>query len=116
MTVNQLIMVYHAFFNSIANYEIIAWGGAYNNVLNRLQALQSRLLKNIMRRCDNTFWPLYIKESFIVENLVYHYEEFKNKYILSESITRNMSLELPKLNEKISFKNSNLVALKASKH
>ena len=29
------------------------------------------------------------------------------------SITRNKSLELPKLNTEISFKNSNLVALKA---
>ena len=45
--------------------------------------------------------------------MVYYYEEFKNKYILSESITRNKSLELPKLNKEISFKNSNLVALKA---
>ena len=113
MTVKQLIMVYHAFFNSIANYGIIAWVGAYNNVLIRLQALQSRLLKNILSRCDNTFRPLYIKESFIVESLVHHYEEFKNKYILSESITRNKSLELLKLNKEISFKNSNLVALKA---
>ena len=29
----HLITLYHAFFNSLANCGIIAWGGAYDNIL-----------------------------------------------------------------------------------
>ena len=51
----HLITLYYAFFNSLANYAIIAWGWAYNNVLIQLQSLQDRIIKIINKSKNDTF-------------------------------------------------------------
>lgn len=113
MSMDTLLMIYHAFFNSIAAYGIIAWGGAYSNSLNQLQALQNRILKII---CKNTIFnknrPLKIATRFELESLSYHYLTLKNIYLKSNSITRNKTLALPKISKTVGFKDSLVRAIK----
>ena len=42
---NILLKIYYALFNSVATYGIIAWGGAYPNVINPLNKVQKKLIK-----------------------------------------------------------------------
>ena len=49
MDTKTLMTIYYAFFHSLINYGIIAWGGAYNNNLSLLQKIQTRLLKIISK-------------------------------------------------------------------
>lgn len=52
----QLYIVHH-----IANYGIVAWGGAYKNVLSLLESLQRRILKVILQNDKQIIRPLTIK-------------------------------------------------------
>ena len=47
MNPDTLKLIYYAFFHSLINYGIIAWGGAYSNYPGLLQRLQNRLIKII---------------------------------------------------------------------
>ena len=104
MSTEILIMISYVFFNSIATYEIIAWGGAYYGKLSLLQLQQKRILRIVSK---NTFLnekkPLSIDQAFIVESLQYHYNTLKGKYLLSNSRTRNKILPLPKLKKTVGF-------------
>ena len=42
MPTETLRIIYYAFFHSIVNYDILAWGGAYNNNRNLVQNLQTK--------------------------------------------------------------------------
>lgn len=108
----SLMTIYYAFFHSIATYGIIAWGGAYNNVLHLLESLQRRLLKIISKNNNDFTKPLTIKGSFDIECLLYFYTNLREKYRESSSITRNKILNLPRINKSVNFKNSELVAIK----
>ena len=44
MTIETLRMIYYAYFHSIIDCGIIAWGGVYNNNLDLLPNLQKRIL------------------------------------------------------------------------
>jgi hypothetical protein len=75
-------------------------------------ALQNRLLRIIFKRnIDNITRPILIKESFILESIVYHYKLSNNHKELG-SKTRNNSIILPKINKSLSYKNSEYVAVK----
>ena len=50
MSTETMRMIYYAFFHSIMNNGIIAWGGAYNNNLCLLQNLRNRILKFINKK------------------------------------------------------------------
>ena len=43
---------------------------------------------------------------------MFHYDKLKQMYLMSESITRNENLLLPKMNKAISDKNNYTVAIK----
>ena len=79
MTIKTLIMIYYALFNSIISYGIIAWGGAYDNVMNSLQSIQNRILK-IIEIDEANKVPLNIKKTFRLESLFYYYNELSKKY------------------------------------
>lgn len=50
-----LLIIYHAFFQSLVGYGIIAlWAGVYNNCLNLILSIQNKLLKVINK---NHFVP-----------------------------------------------------------
>ena len=49
MTIETLRMIYYAYFHSIINYGIIAWGGVYNSNLDLLRNLQTRILKMFIK-------------------------------------------------------------------
>ena len=111
MTTDTLRMIYYAFFHSIANYGIIAWGGAYANNLNLLQRLQNRLLKIINKNnFINNKNPLRLDQQFVFESLSYHYNELKNKFLESTSTTRKKQLRIPIMKKIISNKMSLVIA------
>lgn len=56
--------------------------------------------------------PLHMRESFVIDALLKHYEELKEKYTKSNSIRRNKNLLLPTIKKSISYKNSKYVAIK----
>ena len=53
------------FFHSIATYSFIAWGGAYNNIINLLESLQKRKLKIILKDIEHNLLPRTLKETFV---------------------------------------------------
>ena len=59
MTIETMRMIYYAYFHSIINYGIIAWGGVYNNNLDLLRNLQKRILKIVHKNkfiCKRTWF------------------------------------------------------------
>ena len=75
------------------SYGIIAWGGAYINITRTQQTLQHRILKIINK---NNFLkekqPINLDQQFTYESLLYHYEDLKDKFIKSNSITRKKNI------------------------
>ena len=103
MTTENLRMIYYALFHS----SIIAWGGVYEGRTKSLQSLQNRLLKLVNKNnfmYDNN--PLNIEQTFTLESLLYHYKELQDKYIETDKVTRNKSIQIPKRDRRISIKNS----------
>ena len=97
MTIETLRMIYYAYFHSIINYGIIAWGGVYNNNLDLLRNLQKRILRIVHKNkfiCQD--YPMNLEQSFTYEALGYHYINLKDQYVTSSSITRNKTLIIPK--------------------
>ena len=112
MTGNTLKMIYFAFFHSIINYGIIAWGGAFKTEVRILQNLQTRILKIINKNSFDNNLPLNLKQLFDYESIVYNYNTLKNIFLNSESVTRNKSIQLPKYVKTISNKNNYINAIK----
>lgn len=112
MSYESLMMIYYAFFHSAVNYGSIAWGGAYNNNLQILQRMQNRLLKIIEK---NKFITLKttpnLIQNFEINSLLHHYDKLSTEYSLSNSVTRNKSLTLPKRYKTVSSKNSYVKAM-----
>lgn len=107
-------MIYYAFFHSIATYGIIAWGGAYNNNLNLLQALQNRIIEIINKNKFVAENPLNLVQSFTLESILYYYEKLKEEFLKSESKTRRKLVTLPeynKMDKRVSDKSSLLRAI-----
>ena len=102
---NVLRVIYFALFQNLAFYGIIAWGGAYNNVLKPLANLQNRLLKTI--KANNM---LNLKQAFILEAIVHNYDELKYKFLASESKTRGKSIEFT-ARKSLNFKNHSIIAI-----
>ena len=107
-----LLMIYYAFFQSLVNYGIIAWGGAYCTYSNLVQRIQNKILKIINK---NHFLandqPLTIRQLYQLEAVSYHYTTLKELYVNSTSNSRNKSLQLPKIMKTKSQKNSYYVAI-----
>lgn len=112
MPIETLRMIYYAFFHSILSYGIIAWGGAYRNCRDQVQKLQNKILKIINKNKfllhDN---PLNIGQLFAFEALKIYYCDLKEKYLASDSVTRNRSIIIPKTNKRISEKKSYMKAI-----
>ena len=71
LDVKTLIQMYHALFNSHLQYGILCWGSSSSTNLYRLQVLQNRAIRNMMKaprffRLDNYFLNLRLLK---VENL-----------------------------------------------
>lgn len=100
-----LMLIYHAFFQSLVNYGIIAWGGAYNNCLNLIQSIQRKLLKIIHKNQFGTQdLILNVRQLFQLEAVSYYYAELRDRYMNSTSNTRNKIIPLPKINKTITKK------------
>lgn len=106
---NILLVMYYSLYYSVINYGIIVWGGAYDGILRPLQRTQNRI-NNIVWK--NNAAPIGIKNMFVIQSLLQHYETCKEQYINSASITRNKSIILPKINTTITQKSSYYTALK----
>ena len=66
MTIETLRMIYYAYFHSIINYGIIAWGRVYNNNLDLLRNLQKKKILRIVHKnkfiCQ--YYPMNLEQSF----------------------------------------------------
>ena len=112
MLADALRMIYYALFHSIINYGIIAWGCVYSTNQYMLQKLQYKLLKLVNKNkliIDKN--PLNLEQLFAYESLIFHYKELTDKYLSSNSITRNKSILIPQRYKAISSKNSRIKAI-----
>lgn len=109
MSINQLLMVYHALVHSIITYGIIGWGGAYDNVNDKIQGLQTRMLKIIANKTK----ILTIKQTFIIQSLLLNYKTLRSKFENLQSKTRNKNLPLSCFNKEIYKKSHTYAAIKA---
>ena len=113
LSIKILLLIYYAYFNGIMNHSIQAWGSASISVLYPLQSLQNKLLEIISKKnfmLQN--YPLRLDQIYILESLFAHYEELKEKFINSISITRIKSIQLPKCNKTLIRNSSRIVAIK----
>lgn len=110
MNENALMTIYYALFHSISTYGVIAWGSAYNNVISKIQVVQSRIIK-IVKKGNTTNYPLTIKQTFLFESISYNIVDLLNKYKVSDKVTRS-KLTMPKITKTIKQKSSVIVALK----
>ena len=111
MTTETLRMIYYTLLHSIISYSNIARGGAYNNVLDLLQRIQTRILKIVNK---NNFYqenPLNIKQIFAYECVTYHYNDLKNIYLNSKRVTRKKLIIPPKCSKMVSNKNNYIKAI-----
>lgn len=111
METKTLKIIYYALFHSLINYGIIAWGGAYQNKLQLLQKVQTRILKIINKNTFQKIIPLNLKQSFANESLQFYYDNLKYQYSNSASKTRHKMIIPPKYNKTISTKNSYIKAI-----
>ena len=112
MQPKTLLLIYYALFNSIISYGIIAWG-AYKGSSKILQNLQNKLFKIISKKefiSEN--FPLNVNKLYEHTALSYHYKTLKNLYQTSTSNIRHKSLQIPKMDKKVSDKNSYISAIK----
>ena len=113
LQIDTLMMLYFALFHSVATYGILAWGGAYNNNLSRLQRLQNRLLKIASK---NTFqlnnYPLNLEQTFAHEAIVYHYADLRDIRKNRKTNTRKKAIPIPEITNSVINKNSYIVALR----
>lgn len=110
---NSLLQLYYAYFGSIMNYGIIAWGGAYYTHIKPLQNLQNKILNIISKKkFISKNYPLSIEQLHALESISSHYDEFKDEFINSSSKTRFKLKQLPDI-KKTAFRNSSfIVAIK----
>ena len=105
-------MLYYALFHSVATYGILAWGGAYNNNLSRLQRLQNRLLKIASK---NTFllnnYPLNL-EYIAHEAITYHYANLRDIRKNRKAKTRKKIIPISEVTNSVINKDSFIVALR----
>lgn len=112
MQTDILRMIYYAFFHSIINYGIIAWGGAYMNYLNLLQNVQKRILKIVNKNTFVSENPMNLRQLFAYESLQYYYNVNSDKFSKSNSVTRNKNIQIPKIYKTVNDKNSYIKAIK----
>ena len=108
---DTLMMLYYALFHSVAIYGILAWGGAYNNNLSRLQILQNRLLKIASK---NTFllnnYPLNLEQKFAHEAITYHYANLRDIRKNRKTNTRKEIIPIPEITNSVINKDRFIVA------
>lgn len=97
---NNLKLIYNAFFGSIVNYGIVAWGNAYDNIFQLLENLQTRLLKLIYGKkfydtCLSTTLPK-VRQLYYYNALLHDYETLEIQFLQSKSITRSKQISLNK--------------------
>ena len=89
-------LIYYAFFHSLINYGIIAWGGAYNNYRNLLQRQQTRLLKLINKnQFINDKNPLNLEQLFTLNSLLKHYDILQEQFTTTKKTTRFKTIANP---------------------
>ena len=91
-----LKLIYDSLFLSIASYGISVWGSAYNYSLRILQSYQNKITK-FMRNNGDLLGYLNIKQLFVLNSLLFYYDDFSQRYIKSSSKSRNKTLILPKI-------------------
>ena len=112
MQTSTLKVIYYAFFHSVINYGIIAWGGVYKNNQYLLQNIQNRLLKLVFKNTFEQNIPMNIRQLFTWDCLKYYYNEMKDIFTNSNSKTRNKAVLLPKMDKRVSEKNNYITAIK----
>ena len=112
LSFNNLISAYFAFFHSIATYGIIAWGSAYGNSKNLLLNLQEKLYNIVRNKNSKNNSILNINQTYIYKSIISEYQCLKDKYLNSNSKTRNKNLIFPEIRLNIGKMNHIFTATK----
>lgn len=102
-----LFTIYYAYVYSILNYALVIWGGAYATELFPIDKLQKKFIKILKAKNIPELECLY-KTSCII----HFYENLKNQFGNSNSITRHKQLSLPYYKKTIARKNPIYTATK----
>ncbi|CAB0034817.1 unnamed protein product [Trichogramma brassicae] len=96
-----LVTIYYAYVYSIINYGLIIWSDAYKSELKQLEKLHGRFHQVVK---DNNI-PT-IRELYVVNCIMFHYEHLSYSYKSSCSKTRTKCLPLPSHEKTFYVKNS----------
>ena len=94
---NTLLKIYYGLFQSRAVYGIIAWGNAYDNVIDKLMNLQNRVLKLILGNSENNSinQPLTIRQYYYAETVNREYFHLQKEFTNKKSSTRHKNISIP---------------------
>ena len=100
----------YGIYYSIATYDIIAWGSASIIYLKGLESMHKKVVKVLKFDETKSEIPLVIRQKYVLDSLVYHYDDLTHKYGSSNNITRQKSLELPASLQGVGKRNHNYKA------
>lgn len=110
----KLVAVYHALFNSLASYGIVAWGGAYEIAIKMLNKLQDKIIKIVNCNIEGNEKRelLNIRQIYVYRSLLITHDRLRLEYMGSDSITRNKEISLPKYELEVGKQNHKYTAVK----
>ena len=74
--------------------------------MNILESFQKRVLKIILKNKEHKSLHITIKQTFILNSVLFHYRNLQTKFLTSTSKSRNKHLIVPYIKKTISFKSS----------
>lgn len=99
MNYKNLLNIYYGLFHSLATYGIISWGGAYQNIMGRIKAVQERIVaivsRGVSKKQRDVLCPMTLNQVYKLEVLMYKYYDLRSSYVNSQSRSRGKILPLP---------------------
>lgn len=114
----QLMIIYYAFFWSLAVYGIVAWGGAYENASKPLTIIQKSIIRIIFGKdrrypTEDLFREnnlITIKKYYLEKALLSNFSYLRNIYMELVNIKRVPIVKPPRVNKEISRRSYTYVA------
>ena len=121
MNTDQLLIIYHALFWSVATYGIIAWAGVCDTNLKPLNNVHKKIIKIIFKKSfyhpSQTLFrdtnTIFSREFFLEKAILTNFSFLQAQYVdLLHNNRRQIILKYPRIKEEITRRNYQIVSYK----